>query len=233
MPRFKLEDGHFFVERPEMYDAYTAVSAVVYHAIFEDDLPLFCALALWNGPCLPCARGMMDCRQKMPCLVRAAAVSRFAGMARGFCASKTPTGGERALVAKWGDWHCGENKEKFSDRRRWDFPVLIEPFIDGEAVRVVAIGDLHWQIRMTGDNWLKSIHHQAAAFMPVDAQLLADTLALRRHFGLELVAVDYMVGTDGQRHLLEVNHIPNVTRFPEIREAYLAFACQWVKNIVR
>ena len=37
-----------------------------------------------------------------------------------------------------------------------------------------------------------------------------------------MLAVDYMVGTDGTKHLLEVNHIPNVTVFPEIRQAYLA-----------
>jgi hypothetical protein len=37
-----------------------------------------------------------------------------------------------------------------------------------------------------------------------------------------------MVGTDGNKYLLEVNHIPNVTVFPEVREHYLDFVARWV-----
>ena len=43
-----------------------------------------------------------------------------------------------------------------------------------------------------------------------------------------MVGVDYMIGDDGTRHLLEVNHIPNVTRFPEIRAAYLNYVVEWL-----
>jgi hypothetical protein len=44
------------------------------------------------------------------------------------------------------------------------------------------------------------------------------------------VANDYIVSEQGARHLLEVNHIPNVTRFPEIWEAYRDYAVQWALN---
>jgi hypothetical protein len=39
-----------------------------------------------------------------------------------------------------------------------------------------------------------------------------------------------MIGDDGTRHLLEVNHIPNVTRFPEIRRAFLDLVVEWVSG---
>ena len=45
---------------------------------------------------------------------------------------------------------------------------------------------------------------------------------------LRPVGVDYVVAPDGTPHLLEVNHIPNVTRFPEVRAAYLDYAAAWV-----
>ena len=38
---------------------------------------------------------------------------------------------------------------------------------------------------------------------------------------LEMLAVDYIVRPDGAKYLLEVNHIPNVTLFPELRATYL------------
>ena len=42
-----------------------------------------------------------------------------------------------------------------------------------------------------------------------------------------MLANDYIIGDDGQTHLLEVNHIPNVTRFEEIRDAFVTFAADW------
>ena len=38
-----------------------------------------------------------------------------------------------------------------------------------------------------------------------------------------------VVAEQGTKHLLEVNHIPNVTRFPEIWEAYRDFVVEWVQ----
>lgn len=46
----------------------------------------------------------------------------------------------------------------------------------------------------------------------------------------EAEANDYMIGRDGTRYLLEVNHIPNVTRFPEIWAAYRDTVVGWVAD---
>lgn len=63
--------------------------------------------------------------------------------------------------------------------------------------------------------------------MPIDEELLADTQNLAKHFNLDVIGVDYMVSSTGEKHLLEVNHIPNVTIFPFINEAYLRYAIEW------
>jgi hypothetical protein len=106
-------------------------------------------------------------------------------------------------------------------------PTLFEPFISGQAVRVHLLGEQAWQIRMDGDGWKKSIHHARAGFTDIDSDLLADARALQQHFGLEMLAIDYMIGDNGEKYLLEVNHIPNVTLFPELRQAYLDYAAKW------
>src|SRR5262249_22786225 len=98
------------------------------------------------------------------------------------------------------------------------------------AVRLVLIGDRNWQIRLEGEGWLKSIHDPKASFMEVDPELLEDTRAIGKAFGLEIVANDFIVTEKGFKHLLEVNHIPNGTRFPEIWEAYCHYVVQWVRG---
>jgi len=93
------------------------------------------------------------------------------------------------------------------------------------------IGDKSWQIKLTGDNWLKSIHHQDSDKMEIDGELLEDSQQIASHFGLQVVGIDYMVGADGKKFLLEVNHIPNVTVFPFINKAFIGFAKNWIASL--
>lgn len=207
------------------------VTAVVFHGIFADDFDFIAALALWGGPCLPNAVAMMDCRLKLPCLVRALRHTRFGAPARGYVSPQTEIVAEGEHVAKWGNWHCGENKTRFVGTWESDQASIVEPFLHGQSVRVVLIGDRYWQIKLEGPDWLKSIHDSQADFMEVDPELLEDTRTIRDAFGLEVVANDYIVTVTGSKHLLEVNHIPNVTRFPEIWAAYRDYVAHWVTTV--
>ncbi len=231
LPRIIVRDGELLVE-PKRGPGWSTVSKVIFHSIYEDDLDFISALALWGGPCLPNAHAMMDCRLKLPCLVRALKHTRFGMPLRGYASSHTPFYSETERVAKWGNWHCGENKARFTGMWESENPCIIEQFLQGQAVRIVLIGDQYWQIKLEGKDWLKSIHAPNAAFMEVDEELLDDTRKIRKAFGLEVVANDYIVSQDGTRHLLEVNHIPNVTRFPEIWEAYREYAIHWICSAV-
>ena len=171
---------------------------------------------------------MLDCRPRVPNLARVRRVSRFAALPRGYADGRATFRADGPTVAKWGEWHCGEGKERFADEWTAKEPTLIEPFLEGEAVRVTAIGNALFQLRLGGDDWKKSIHHATAAFLPLDPRLADDVRRMRDHFDLAVCAADYILAPDGTPHLLELNHVPNVTQFPEIRAAYLDFAARWI-----
>ena len=229
LPRIRVEDDRLWVEGSNSARLFP-VSKVIFHGIYEDDLDFIGALALWGGACLPNPFAMLDCRLKLPCLARALRYTHFPVPGRGYAAPYVRLNPDHEMVAKWGNWHCGENKERFSGGWTAEQPSIIEPFLAGQAVRVVIIGDQAWQIRLAGDNWLQSIHHPAADFMPLDADLLADAHRIKAGFGLEIMANDYLITEQGTKHLLEVNHIPNVSRFPELWAAYRDYVVGWVRT---
>jgi len=229
LPRILVRDGELFVESSSGFGV-VPVSKVVFHGILEEDHDVIAGLALWGGPTLQNARAMMDCRLKLPCLVRALGFTEYGDPLRGFASAgiEYPTAVER--VAKWGNWHCGENKERFTETWNAGESAIVERYLEGDAVRVLVMVDRHWQIRLEGNGWLKSIHHPAATLMEPDPRLVADTHRVAAGFGLEIAANDYIITPDGTPHLLEVNHIPNVTRFPEIWEAYADYVVAWANN---
>ena len=233
MPKVQIRDQRLYLARFGTWDWAGPVDKVLFHGIFENDLPGIAALALWGGPCLPSASGLLDCRPRIANLARVRKVSRFAALPRSYTDAGTAFTTEVPSVAKWGEWHCGEGKERFADKWTASEPSLIEPLLEGEAVRVTAIGDALFQLRLGGDDWKKSIHHSTAAHMPLDESLAGDVCALRDHFDLAVCAADYIVSPDGTPNLLELNHVPNVTQFPEIRAAYLDFAAKWINETPR
>lgn len=225
LPKIFVQGGKLFVELPERA-RYRRVSRVVFHGIFEHDLEFLAGLALWGGPCFPNPTAMMTCRLRLPCLVYALRFTKFGGQ-RGFASGESVYEAESACVAKWGNWHCGENKERFTGSWSAKEPTLFEPFVEGEAVRVVILGKEARQIKLAGKDWRKSVHGAGAEFMAPDQELVADTQAIRKGLGLDIIGNDYMVSESG-RYLLEVNHIPSVTCFPELWQEYLEVVAAWV-----
>ncbi len=228
LPRVRLVRGVLQAERPGAAGAFLPVTRVIFAGIYEGDADVLTALALWGGPCLPSGRGLMDCRHRVPCLIRARSASRFGGLPRSWADGGTTLDvGGQPSVAKWGNWHAGQDKERFTGRRVCDVPTLVEDFVPGTAVRLMMVGERAWQFRLGGGTWNQSIDDPAAAPMDADPDLLADTRRLQAHLGLSVIGNDYLLGDDGSRHLLEVNHVPTVTRFAEVRAAYLDFAAAW------
>jgi hypothetical protein len=228
LPRIIVREGRLFVESPSIALRFLPVSKLVFHGIFEYDIDFMAGVALWGGPCFPNPQAVLDCRLKFPCLVRALRYTRFGSARRGYAAPGVGFRTEGESVAKWGNWHCGENKARFTGEWQGEDAAVIEPFLKGESVRVVMIGDRYWQIRLTGPDWLKSVHGPGAAFMDADTELVDDTRRIRDGFGLALIANDYIIAHDGTKHLLEVNHIPSVTCFPELWDAYADHVVRWV-----
>ncbi|MGL6073050.1 MAG: hypothetical protein ACRC8S_02690 [Fimbriiglobus sp.] len=227
LPKIVVERGQLFVESPRS-SRYLRISRVVFHGIFEHDLDFLAGLALWGGPCFPNPVAMMDCRLRLPCLVKALKFTRFGGEPRGFASTLGEYAADVESVAKWGNWHCGENKARFTGSWTAQEPTLFEPFLGGEAVRVVILAEPR-QIRMTGNSWLKSVHGTGASFMPADPELVADTRAIQQGLGLDILANDYILSEDGP-YLLEVNHIPSVTCLPELWEEYVELVSGWLNG---
>lgn len=230
LPSVKLVENILYVENPNINEQYLKVDKVIFHGIFEDDYDFITLLSLWNGPCLPNAIGMLDLRQRIPGLARVLPITKFNGIKRGMLINKQNINVDKESVAKWGVWHCGEDKYKFDGKWTSSETSVIEEFIVGEAVRIMIIGDRSWQIKLTGDSWLKSIHNEGSWEMDIDTELLEDSKNIADHFKMQMVGVDYMIGNDGDKYLLEVNHIPNVTVFPFVNEVFIEYAVQWIQN---
>jgi hypothetical protein len=228
IPKFVVNQGKLYIEKNNGV-GMLSVDKVIFHGIFENDFDLITGLSIWDGPCYPNAHAMMNCRLKLPCLARALKFSKF-NSSRGLISPQTSINVKQLTVAKWGNWHCGENKAKFD--QGWESPeaAIIEPFFEGESVRIVSIGSTNLQIKLEGQDWLKSIHDDKAAFMDIDQELLEDTLNIKKAFGMSMIANDYIVGNDGKRHLLEVNHIPNISRFDLLKSTYLEEVIKWVNT---
>jgi hypothetical protein len=228
LPNIKLVENKLWVESTQTPDKYLEVHKVIYHGIFDHDFDFITLLALWGGACLPNAQGMLDFRLRHAGLARAVQVSNFGKLPRGMSLKPQTWVTEKDTVAKWSNWHCGENKHRFIGEWQSTEATVYEPFIVGEAVRIMIIGEQFWQIRLTGEDWLKSIHHDASGEMPADADLVADGFKIAHHFNMQMVGIDYMVAETGEKYLLEVNHIPNVTVFPFVNEAFLEYAIAWL-----
>lgn len=229
IPKYIVNNGVLYIERSNGV-GFLPVDMVIFHGIYENDFDFITALSLWNGACFPNPFAMMNCRLKLPCLSRAMRVSKFNSL-RGMVGPDITFKVNRDTVAKWGNWHCGENKHRFSTGWTSEEASVLEPFFEGNAVRVVSIGDQHLQIQLDGDGWLKSIHHADAEITDINSELLEDTLNIKDHFGMEMIANDYIVGENGQHHLLEVNHIPNVTRFKKLQNIYLEKVISWLEEV--
>lgn len=228
IPKIVVKDGVLYMEKQSGV-GMLPVDKVVYYGIYDNDFDFITGLALWGGSCFPNAAAMMDCRLKIPCLVKAMRYSAFSS-ARGFISAGAEINTAQDTVAKWGNWHCGENKHRFTGNWETQHTATIEPFYHGEAVRIMIIGAKRWQIKLEGEGWLKSIHPDAARFMELDQELLNDTLHIQKELGMDMIGNDYIVGEEGRKYLLEVNHIPNITRFEEVRMAYLDTVIQWIKD---
>lgn len=221
VPPVRLVDGALSVESASTPGRWLPVSRVVFHGVFEQDLALIRTLALWARPCLPSALGLLDLRERLPGLARARAASRFGALPRGFAPAGRPFEAPRESVAKWGLWHCGEDKARFTGVFTPPDDAVVEPFVPGHSVRIALCGERAWQVRLEGDGWLRSLHDPRARLEEPRSDLLEDARALARRFDLCWAGVDYQLAADETPHLLEVNHAPNLTRFPELRAAFL------------
>ena len=127
LPNIKLVEGKLWVESTQTPDKYLEVHKVIYHGIIDADFDFITLLALWGGACLPNAHGMMDLRLRHSGLARAIKASKFGALPRSMSLKAQTWEASRDTVAKWSNWHCGENKHRFTGKWEASEPTVYEP----------------------------------------------------------------------------------------------------------
>ncbi|UQA60595.1 ATP-grasp domain-containing protein [Polyangium aurulentum] len=116
-------------------------------------------------------------------------------------------------VLKIGEEHRGEGKHLIrsaSDIPRWNGIATMEPFFEGESVRVLLLGDRAFGVRIHNErSWIKNSPGASfEAWNPGEA-IVEHARRAMRLFGLEIAGVDYVVDSGGF-HFIELNPFPRV-----------------------
>jgi len=116
-------------------------------------------------------------------------------------------------VLKIGDEHRGEGKvliRSASDIPSWEGIATMEPFFEGESVRVLLIGDCAFGVRIRNDDsWIKNSPGASVEAWEPDGAIVAHAQRAMRLFGLEIAGVDYVIDSNGF-HFIELNPFPRV-----------------------
>jgi hypothetical protein len=116
-------------------------------------------------------------------------------------------------VLKVGDEHRGEGKHLIrcaADIPRWEGVASMEPFFEGESVRVLLLGDRAFGARIHNDGtWIKNAAGARFEAWDPDEEIVHHAHRAMSLFGLEIAGVDYVIDGDGF-HFIELNPFPRV-----------------------
>jgi glutathione synthase/RimK-type ligase-like ATP-grasp enzyme len=125
-------------------------------------------------------------------------------------------------VLKVGDEHRGEGKyliRSASDIVRWEGIATMEPFFDGESVRVLLVGDHAFGARIKNESsWIKNAPGASIEPWEPDPAVVLHARRAMRLFDLEIAGVDYVIDRVGPR-FIELNPFPRVGLSKESAEA--------------
>jgi hypothetical protein len=116
-------------------------------------------------------------------------------------------------VLKVGNEHRGEGKHLIrsaADIVPWDGIATMEPFFDGESVRVLLLGDHAFGVRIHNEgSWIKNAPGSSLEPWDPDPAIVAHARRAMRLFNLEIAGVDYVIDRSGPR-FIELNPFPRV-----------------------
>jgi hypothetical protein len=224
VPRLYSLDGQVRVESASVAGRWLEPAGVIFYGYFEDAGPARRALALASTPTFP------DVRSTLPLDERAMALAlslRAEGgrQRRGFVPRGLSVRVDREHVVKWGNRHCGEDKERVTGVVELAHDAVIEPFVEGRSVRVLLVGERAWQLEYASDDWRKNVR-ATVSVVEADAELVARARQTTTRLGLALAGVDYIVNEEGAT-LLEVNAYPGLEDVPAAVDAFVEMAGAW------
>ncbi len=227
LPKLMAQDGELLVASRRFLGQWLPVQKVVWHSYYEDYLPLLYAIAFSHATCFPDITRLIQLYDRHASLFYALQATAFPAP-RSFVSVPAELVPGAPAVAKQGNMHCGWDKVRFDEPTTFEQPTLIEPFFEGESVRVLLIGDDVWQFHYVSEDWRKNVNGRVEKVQP-DATLVTDARRIAAHLGLDIAGVDYIVGDKGT-WLLEVNHFPGISDFPDVRSRYVDFVAEWIRQ---
>jgi len=116
-------------------------------------------------------------------------------------------------VLKIGNEHRGEGKHLIrsaGDIVPWEGIATMEPFFEGESVRVLLLGDRAFGVRIRNDSsWIKNSPGASIEAWEPDEAIVSHARKAMELFGLEIAGVDYVIDQAGY-HFIELNPFPRV-----------------------
>lgn len=116
-------------------------------------------------------------------------------------------------VLKVGEEHRGEGKHLIrsaSDIPRWDGIATMEPFFEGESVRVLLLGERAFGVRIHNEgSWIKNSQGASFEAWEPDRAIVEHARRAMRLFGLTMAGIDYVIDPAGF-HFIELNPFPRV-----------------------
>jgi hypothetical protein len=201
---------------------------VVFYGYFDDAGAARRGLALGSTPTFP------DVGKTLPLDERAVALMlalRAEGRlpARGFVPRGVSVTVDREHVIKWGNRHCGEDKERVLGLVQVANDAVIEPFVTGRSVRILVVGERAWQLEYESADWRKNVG-STVTIVEAAPDLVARARQTTTRLGLDVAGVDYIV-SEGEATLLEVNAYPGLDDVPGAAEELLSMAQTWWSSL--
>lgn len=124
------------------------------------------------------------------------------------------------FVIKAGNLHCGEGKfliKKEEDIPQWEDIATIEPFFNGNSVRILWIEETPFMIKVENEtSWIKNIQGaEISLIKDIPKEIIDHSRKVKDFFGLDLAGIDYILEENNDFHFLEYNQFPGIPMFEE------------------
>lgn len=126
---------------------------------------------------------------------------------------------EPPYVVKIGQSHQGQDKYLIQSREELSVflkthmvsEMTVEKFYTGLSVRVLFIGDDHFGVQYHNEqSWIKNSAGCEYDDWKAPKELVDHADKVRKHFGLEVAGIDYVIEENGTFHFLEINQFPGL-----------------------
>lgn len=241
----KSFNGRFMVPSLRAMGLWLEPDAVIWYGYFDtqEGVEAKRALAISDTSSYPDVRRTILHDDRLASLLLAKdAMERRFDRPRGWLPAGASTPAyEGAIVTKVGNRHCGDGKERHTEATTVSASQLVEPFVEGESIRVLIVEGETWVHRYEAEDWRKNV---GATVTDVSSEeryrasyhgtLQERAYHLAKNLRLDPVGIDYIVPEKGDPMLLEVNAYPGLDG-AHCRPAYVRFvarACAWLRAML-